>query len=87
LALPAQKGGKLLAHSSNKLPKYLGLCEKRKEKFEIKMEGKASWQPIAMGGAEFNEIWDDTELIKAFSKSINYYKVLLASFIRGDCAD
>lgn len=64
-------------HSSNKLPKYLWVCEKRKEKFEInhKMEGKAAWQPIAMGGADFNEIWDDTELIKAFSKSINYYKV------------
>jgi hypothetical protein len=36
---------------------------------------KASWQPIATGGADASEMWDDTELINAFSKSINYYKV------------
>jgi len=33
------------------------------------------WQAIPTGGPNFNEIWDDTELIKAFSKSIKHYKV------------
>jgi hypothetical protein len=82
--LPASKSaGKPVPRSNSSLFKKC-VTEIQKEKPKIKksidrkkMDGGKStaWQPIATGGADFNEIWDDTELLKAFSKSISHYKV------------
>jgi survival motor neuron protein len=37
------------------------------------MEGETNWQPIALAGNN-SDMWDDTELIKAYNKAIRYYK-------------
>lgn len=58
-----------------KLEEKLRRKGKPKDKKIRKIKMEQNWQPIPVGGADFDEIWDDSELIKAYSKSIEYYKV------------